>query len=195
MSELFLTIPVGFLQTNCYLVPLDGAKCIVIDPGDEGERIAAEIEGRQLEPCLFLLTHGHSDHTQGLPALHAKWPDVPIAMHKSDLFMLEKSRKSLPLPTEFVEEGHKGSILPKNWTVLHTPGHTPGSCCYWLKDKGILFSGDTLFNMGIGRTDLPGGNQNSMERSLKRLLALDPSIKVYPGHGPETTIGAESKII
>ncbi|GHU88219.1 MBL fold hydrolase [Spirochaetia bacterium] len=136
-------------------------------------------------PEYILLTHGHFDHITALPGLAAyKKGKAPpeIAIHKDDVGYLKKTAA-----TRLLEDGD--TVGP--FAVLHLPGHTPGSAGFYLKDEKILFSGDTLFQGDCGRVDLPGGSQEKIEASLKRLLAMDADIRVLPGHGPLTTIGAE----
>jgi glyoxylase-like metal-dependent hydrolase (beta-lactamase superfamily II) len=210
---------VGALATNCWLYPLIEAApepgiavhrpCAVIDPGAEADLIIARIERLHLYPRYVLLTHGHFDHLAALPDLIAHYRDVQIAIHQEDAQYLGPDAyrvhraaflavagsaayvdalwESIPAPTTLLTEGD--TIGP--FQVLHLPGHSPGSVGFYDADMKLLFSGDTLFKQGIGRTDLPGGDWNALQKSLKRLLVLDEDIRVYPGHGSETTIGAE----
>jgi glyoxylase-like metal-dependent hydrolase (beta-lactamase superfamily II) len=180
----------GDIATNCWVVqygdaPSD-AHTLVIDPGDQADLIIAQLERLSARPVLpaklppeyILLTHGHFDHIAALPDLHAAYPEAVIAIHREDAPYLGQGA------LELVDGDHIGPF-----TVLHTPGHTPGSAVF-LFDK-IMFSGDTLFRGDCGRVDLPGGDQGKIEESLKRLLALDGDIRVLPGHGEATTIAAE----
>jgi len=206
-------IIVSDFGTNCWVYPLDGApggECAVIDPGGEGGRIIAYLNQIQLTPRYILLTHGHFDHIGAVPALAAQYKGAEIAIHEADAEYLgpdayavhclsinavagettyvDSLWNDLPSPDKRLTEGDK--IGP--FTVLHLPGHTPGSIGLWDEQAGILFSGDTLFCANYGRTDLPGGSTPQLFASLKRLFAMDGGIQVFPGHGPSTTIGREA---
>jgi glyoxylase-like metal-dependent hydrolase (beta-lactamase superfamily II) len=209
-------IIVSDFGTNCWVYPLDSAdgtsgnECAVIDPGGEGDRIIAFLNQLQLTPRYILLTHGHFDHIGAVAALAAQYGGAEIAIHAADAEYLGPDAyavhcrsinaiagdtayidalwENLPPPGRCLEEGDK--IGP--FTVLHLPGHTPGSIGLWDEKAGVLFSGDTLFYGNYGRTDLPGGSTPQLFASLKRLLAMDGGIQVYPGHGPSTSIRQEA---
>ena len=208
-------IRVGGIATNCWIYPLDDGtgRCAVIDPGEEGGRIIAFLDQLKLIPAYILLTHGHFDHIGAIAALAREYQGrnaaPQIAIHAGDAQYLgpgslDAHRKSFiavggdpiyiagleepPPPDRILAEGD--SIGP--FTVLHLPGHSPGSIALWDREEGHLFSGDTLFAGGYGRTDLPGGNEAELFASLKRLFAMDPGIQVYPGHGPATSMGREA---
>jgi glyoxylase-like metal-dependent hydrolase (beta-lactamase superfamily II) len=194
------TVVVGPLETNCYLVfcPKTLA-CAVVDPGAEPDRILAEIHRRGLKPVVLVNTHGHFDHIGANCDIKDAF-DVPLAIHTLDSPMLElaalvgssygfEARPSPP-PDRFLQDGAKVAVGEAALEVLHTPGHSPGSVC--LRGPGFLLSGDTLFEDGVGRTDLPGGSARDLERSVRtRILVLPPETRVLPGHGPETTVGRE----
>ncbi|MDR3275854.1 MAG: MBL fold metallo-hydrolase [Treponema sp.] len=180
-------LAVGSLETNCYIIPLeDHRSCALIDPGDEGDRIIACLKELGLTPRYILLTHGHFDHISALPDIAAVWPYAEIAIHRDDAGRLKQP------PDLLLDEGSR--VGP--FRVIHLPGHTAGSVGFLLEPDSsapkILYSGDTLFQGGVGRTDLPGGNQAALEASLDRLLAMDGDIAVYPGHGGPSTIAAEA---
>lgn len=188
-----ITLPVGALETNCYIVSLPHRNdCIVIDPGDEYEKIIAAANGKTIEAVL--LTHGHYDHTGALSRF-----SCPVYMHPSDEIMLTDAAWSAmgagsnftprSAAVHYVMEGAALSLAGMDIQVLHTPGHTPGCVCYLF--DSALFTGDTLFNHGYGRTDLPGGNFRELVASLRRLYRMDESLPFYPGHGPHSTIGKE----
>lgn len=184
------TIPVGDLQTNCYVVYReDRDDAVVIDPGDEAEAILAALNGKKV--AAVLLTHGHYDHTGALHAFAGR----PIYIHAMDAMMLEDSHYSFgkaagdtqarPKATDFLSEGQRLELAGITFEVLHTPGHTRGCVC--LKSGMDLFTGDTLFDGDYGRTDLPGGSQEQMRASLRRLFTLH-GCRFYPGHGQGNVI-------
>jgi glyoxylase-like metal-dependent hydrolase (beta-lactamase superfamily II) len=208
---------VGALATNCWIyawdTPAQGTgECAVIDPGADAEVIIARLERLNLRPRYIVLTHGHFDHIAGLPALAANYRDRPpvVAIHRDDKDYLGlRSRQThltsfaaaagsaayvnelwedMPAATELLDEG---SVIGP-FTVLHLPGHTPGSAAFYDKKAKVLFSGDTLFRNGFGRTDLPGGSWPQLRGSLLRLFSMDADIEVYPGHEGTTTIGEEA---
>jgi glyoxylase-like metal-dependent hydrolase (beta-lactamase superfamily II) len=183
--------------------------CALIDPGAEPDRIIAQLNKISLRPSHILLTHGHFDHILALPAIHTAYPEAPIAIHRDDSRYLgpealrwycrtlgitgddpmfgELQWKEMPPPSREFRNGD--TVGP--FTVLSTPGHTPGSAVFLLEEHRIMFSGDTLFRGNCGRVDLPGGNPGRMKKSLELLLGLDGHIKVLPGHGQSTTIARE----
>jgi glyoxylase-like metal-dependent hydrolase (beta-lactamase superfamily II) len=184
------TIPVGELETNCYILSLeDRDDAVIIDPGADAERILAALDGKK--PIVVLLTHGHYDHTGVLVA----FADHPIYIHRMDSVMLEDSQYSFgriagdhterPQATAFLSEGQVLNLAGMEFYILHTPGHTRGSVCF--KSGEDLFTGDTLFKGDYGRTDLPGGSEEQMRASLRRLFTLS-GCRFYPGHGPGGTI-------
>lgn len=183
------TIPVGVLETNCYLASVNKDEVVVIDPGDDAELIKSTIGDRKV--LAVLLTHGHYDHTGALYA----FADVPIYIHPQDQIMLEDGYFSFgsqagdseprPKATHSMVEGQLVSIGGMDFQVLHTPGHTLGSVC--LRHGDIIFTGDTLFKGDYGRTDLPGGSMEQMRASLRRLFSLS-GCRIYPGHGPDDVI-------
>lgn len=189
------TLTVGPNATNCYIVGLDGRPdAVIIDPGDEKETIRAALQGREI--AAVLLTHGHCDHTNALYG----FAGVPIVMHPADEIMLRDSAWSLAAPmgldtrekppaTVFVQEGARLQYAGLEITVMHLPGHTLGSVAYRIGDA--LFTGDTLFRRGYGRTDFPGGDFGQLRQSLRRLLKMEENLWVYPGHGAATTIFEE----
>lgn len=175
------TIPLGPLQTNCYILEQEKANgVVVIDPGDDIPGLNRALAGRKVAGVL--ITHAHFDHILGLPALAG----APIYVHSLDAAAMTDERVNCSdsptvIPaTHTVEEGDTVTLGGLTFSVLHTPGHTVGSVCYRCGDD--LFTGDTLFVGGYGRTDLPGGNWEQLIASLQRLMGLH-GVRVYPGHG------------
>jgi hydroxyacylglutathione hydrolase len=198
------TFPVGALQCNCTLVgDTDTREAIVIDPGDEVDRILAELSRAGMRVAAIVHTHAHIDHVGATAAL-ARVTEAPTYLHDEDRFlhdMLPVQAQLIGLPA--VEQGRIDRGLPDATSlpfgrfelgVLHTPGHTPGSVCFTVPGQDLCFSGDTLFAGGIGRTDLWGGDYDAIERSIKhRLYGLNGAVQVIPGHGPSTSIDRERR--
>lgn len=193
-------LSVGGLGTNCYIVTDNNRHAAVIDPGDEAARILDMLKKHGAVLKAVLLTHAHFDHMGALAAL-VQESGTPVYVHRDDLSAMTDGVKNLsavfgmPLRTVAtatpLTDGDTVTVGDMTFTVLHTPGHTPGSCCYRLDD--VLFSGDTLFCESIGRTDFPGGDIHAMKASLARLLTLQGDITVYPGHDAPTTIAHEQQ--
>ncbi len=196
-------IPVGWLQCNCsiYGDPESG-EAIVIDPGDEIERIVAVLNKHRLKVKLIAVTHAHIDHIGGAKKLKDA-TGAPVYMNDEDIWLAETVPQQaawigLPKAPEIAKIDaplREGDVLQVGGTagrVLHTPGHTQGSVCLHFEGEKKLFAGDTLFQGSIGRTDLPGGDMQAILRSLHgKLMALEDDTVVVPGHGPLTTIGRE----
>lgn len=178
---------VGRLRTNCYIVECGRGEALIIDPGDSPTTIVREVLKRGLKAPLIIVTHGHPDHYLAYrmvkDALGAK-----VVFHEADIWVAEQLGPPVE-PDVYVDEGSVLKVGDSMFKVMHTPGHSPGSIS--LLGEGLVFTGDTMFRMGYGRTDLPGGSYEVLVESLRRLLALDEGLRVYPGHGPQTTIGAE----
>lgn len=197
------TFPVGPLQANCSLVWEAKDAALVVDPGDEGPRVAARLQDFGLTPGLVVSTHGHFDHTGGVRHLQEAF-GVPYKVHEAELPTLRMipARTRIfgvvtgepPVPDGYLADGERIRLGGLDVTVLHTPGHTPGSLSLHAAGAGLVLTGDTLFRGSIGRTDFPGGDQEQELRSIReRLFALPPETKVVPGHGPRTTIGFEAE--
>ena len=185
---------VGPIGTNCYILE-DGKKAAVIDPGDEADRILAQLNQLDVQVEYILLTHGHYDHTTGVPELHKALPGAKIYIHQADangagsrLFPLAGQVDDLLL----YDEGDTLPLGALTIEVLHTPGHSPGSVT--LKAGDVLFTGDTLFAGDCGRTDLRGGSWEEILVSLGRLGKLEGNFHVLPGHGDTSDLDTERKI-
>ena len=183
------TLPLGMLQTNCYILAQE-ERCLVIDPGDEAEKVLAFLEQNGLTLEAVLLTHGHFDHVGAVKNLAAE-TDCRVFLCEADLALPGAMTAGPLYHTDFYSDGDSLTLAGMTFEVLHTPGHTPGSVC--LRFGEHLFSGDTLFAGSCGRTDFPGSSPSDMYHSLKRLSQLEDNLKVYPGHGETTTIGEEKR--
>ncbi len=175
---------VGPLMVNCYIVGCkETKKAVVIDPGGDVPRIVTGLVDRGLVLAYILNTHGHWDHTGGVEEIK-KITRAPWLIHAAD------AGGGNGKPDGFLEEGQTVSFGTYALKVLHTPGHSPGSVCFF--SPGVVFTGDTLFAGSIGRTDLPGGNyEGLLDGVRKKLFCMEEDTRVYPGHGPATTIGQE----
>ncbi len=192
--------------TNSYVVASDdGTECVIVDAPPDPEPVLEVVRRRNLTPVALLLTHGHIDHTGGAGVVEQTGSTVTY-VHPDDDFLTLHPQEQLRLLFGFTPEGEFGVPVRRQpladgmrlrlagleIDVLHTPGHTPGHCCF-LADK-VLFSGDHLFAGSIGRTDLPGGDYDTLMTSMQRkILPLPDETVVYPGHGPATTLGAERR--
>ena len=187
-----ITLPLGALETNCYVVYDEASKaCALVDPGAMPQVILDTLTKNDLTLQKILLTHAHFDHTGALRALHEKFPDVPIYVNAQDTDeTLNMSHGNLVYTDTFLD-GDEISMPPLTFRVLATPGHTRGSSCLICGDT--IFSGDTLFEGCCGRTDLPGGDSAQMLASLKRLAELPGDYHVLPGHGGDTTLERERR--
>ena len=194
------SFPVGPLQCNCSIVSCpETSEAIVIDPGGDVQKILDYLEKHKLKVKFLLHTHAHFDHIMGSRAL-SEATGAPIYLHKEDQFLYDNLDKQCamfgfaadkPLPLQhFLDDEEEVKVGNLKASVIHTPGHTPGSLCFSVAGKdSILFAGDTLFQGSIGRTDLWGGSFDKIIKSIKtRLLPLDDSTRVIAGHGPETNI-------
>ncbi len=202
MAVKIKTLQVGPLEVNCYILwDSEMLEAFIIDPGGDASLIKKEADALGLRVMYIVNTHGHFDHV-GADGELRKHYSVPLAIHKADVTLLKNASdhaaifgvkaERQPSPDIFLTNNallEAGSITLK---VLHTPGHTPGGVCLYDEADSLVFSGDTLFSGSVGRTDLEGGSGEELMNSIKhRLLCLDDSVRVFPGHGSTTTIGAE----
>jgi len=207
-------LTVGPIGENAYVV-VSGGACVLVDPGDEGQRIVGFLDSKGLAPDIVVATHGHLDHTGAIPevlaAFAARGRRIPVAIHAADAGYLgpggeDSNRRlfaSIGAPGYFKSKWRTlppadilladGDAVPGTaLKVIHTPGHSPGSVCLYDEAGATLLSGDTLFRDGFGRTDCFDSDPEALELSVGRLFALPPLTRVFPGHGEETEIGRES---
>lgn len=191
------TLPLGAYQTNTYILENEG-RCVVIDPGYAPDAILKFLAQRDLTIDAIMLTHGHFDHVGAVEKI-LEATGCRLWLSKKDWRQDADPATSAFYPLanrelsnmRFYAEGDEISAAGMTFTVLETPGHTPGSVC--LLTENVLFTGDTLFAGSCGRTDLPGGSWTTIQDSLRRLSALDDALRVYPGHGDSTTLAAEKQ--
>ncbi len=195
------SVTVGMLAENCYiLAPVTGGDAVIVDPGAESEVILGAVRAWGLTPRLVVNTHGHADHIGANGAVAAAGAE--LAIHAADAPMLTDPSQNLslfippalvsPPATRFLTDGEEVVVGAVRLGVIHTPGHTEGGLTFAL--DGFLLAGDTLFAGSVGRVDLPGGSWESLMGSIvERLFPLGDAVRVLPGHGPETTIGAERR--
>lgn len=195
-------LTVGPLEENCYLVGV-APRCAVVDPGAESPRIFAAIERRGLVPERILLTHGHVDHIAHVAHVAERY-GIGVQIHRADLPFLERPQwpeleamlgaRPCPAPSSWFEEGESVEVAGLTLQVLHTPGHTPGGVCLIDEASGSALVGDTIFQLSVGRTDLPGGDWDTLARSIREKLFRWPvDLRLFPGHGPETRLDAERR--
>ncbi|MGF6948442.1 hydroxyacylglutathione hydrolase [Neobacillus sp. B4I6] len=196
-------IPLGALQTNCYIVENSDRSCLIIDPGSEGKKLIHLLNNRKLKPIAIFLTHAHFDHIGGVDEVRDFYK-IPVYLHKqeekwlgdsslngSQFFMIQDSITVKPADFILKNEGEM-KIGGFEFDIFHTPGHSPGSVSFYFKKNGFVLSGDALFQGSIGRTDLPGGNEAQLLKSIHdKLLVLPEETYVLSGHGPVTTIADE----
>ena len=191
---LIKTFVVGNVQTNCHIVTDENSlDCVVIDPGDDANRIMNYLEENKLNCRYIFLTHGHFDHT-GAAAAIMKETGAALYIHRKDVAknLIERAFKyGAPKETKYYAEGDSITVGSLTFRVIETPGHSEGSVCLICGDT--IFSGDTLFRDSCGRTDFPGCNPQSMLRSLKRLADLEGDYDVYPGHMENTSLDRERR--
>jgi len=200
-------LSVGALAANCYLVLCSNTRrCLILDPGAEPERILARLRALEASVSAILHTHGHFDHIGATEAVLAGLPEpVSVLSHPADAYLYEPQARlpgalyGYPLPETLkrpdgpLADGDEFAVGDVRLRVVHTPGHSPGSISL-VCGAECVFSGDTLFRRGIGRTDLPGGDEDAIYESIsQRLYTLPVSLTVYPGHGPTTTVGEERR--
>ncbi|MBI4712458.1 MAG: MBL fold metallo-hydrolase [Planctomycetes bacterium] len=201
------TLIVGPIQACCYIASGQGSEAIMIDPGGDGSIIIDYLKKHRLKPIYLVNTHGHIDHIGANGEIKESFPDIKICIHADDAPMLGSAQHNLstelgyryssPPPDKLLKEGDIITVGKIRLEVIHLPGHTKGGVglVYEPPDKKspiIIFTGDTLFAGGIGRTDFPGGSNEKLLQSIKtKILTLPADTIIYPGHGPDSTVGEE----
>lgn len=196
-------IPLGPLETNSYVVA-SGRTCWLIDVGMWSKPLVTDLRRRKLSPQRILLTHGHGDHIGGVEYLKQRYPEVRLGCPRADEPMLSSPELNLsatflmgieaPDADDLFEPGQTVDLDGTEWVVLDTSGHTPGGVSYYCADQAVVFTGDSLFRRSIGRCDIPGGDHDRLRANIQaHLLSLPEETRVYPGHGPATTIGEEKQ--
>lgn len=205
---LIVTVPAWLAETNAFILAEEsGGQAVLVDAPPEPDAIGAILIQHDLTLAAVMLTHGHIDHTGGSGEL-ARATGASVYVHPDDDFLtlhpVEQLRAmfgmippgvyDVPEKFESLTDGERIRVAGLEFEVRHTPGHTPGHCCFYLEEDGALFSGDQLFAGSIGRTDLPGGSLLALMASMEeKVMVLPDNTRVLPGHGPETTIGRERR--
>lgn len=196
-------ITLGVCGTNFYIVyQEDSKKCVVVDPADKGDYLYEKVSGAGFTIEGILLTHGHFDHIMGIDDLK-KHCDAKVYTYEGEKNVCENSKLNASamvskpcsiVADEYLKDGAVIHLADMDIKLIATPGHTEGSCCFYIEEAGFLISGDTLFQESVGRTDLATGSMSSLVRSIReKLMVLPPETKVYPGHGESTTIEYEKQ--
>jgi len=186
---------VGPIETNCYIVGSESnRRGMIIDPGASGKKILSSVDELGLDITLIVLTHGHPDHAAAVKEVK-KATGAEVAIHTDDAKFMHRLSLVVACPStpdRLLRDGDSVDVGELHFVVLHTPGHSPGGIC--LQGWGVVFSGDTLFRGSVGRTDFPSGNHHQLISSIyAKLMVLPDDTVVYPGHGADTTIGAERR--
>lgn len=196
-------VVVGILEENCYIAyNAETNSCVLVDPGDNSQGIIKVLEDIGSKPEAILITHGHFDHIGAISGLLKHYPDLSNSMYASSeeepVFKRTNTLKAMEGRTldlnevKYLNDGTKLKLAGEIWRLMHTPGHSAGSSCYYVKDSNLLFSGDTLFKDSCGRTDLETGDQKAIINSIQNIImTLPDDTLVLPGHGPNTTLGYE----
>ncbi|WP_062104688.1 MBL fold metallo-hydrolase [Bacillus niameyensis] len=194
----WLQIPLGPMQTNCYLLFNSKKECIVFDPGEQGQELNTYLKKEGYQPLAILLTHAHFDHIGAIDVVREQW-NIPVYVHEMEAEwltnpLLNGSKRfgteiTIKPADQLIHEEGELKIGNFSFELFHTPGHSPGSISYYVKESAIVFAGDTLFASSIGRTDLTGGSYSELMESIHtKLLVLPDHTHVLSGHGPMTTV-------
>lgn len=192
--------PIDDLVSNTYVLADEDSQCVIVDPGKGNDRLIEFIEKHELKPVAILLTHGHIDHIRGVNRLMDKY-HIDAYIHYLDEEMLKDPYLNLSIQMEApltinrniktINDNEELNLFKEKIIVIHTPFHTKGSVCYYLPEKKVLFTGDTLFRQSIGRDDLPNNERHKRTESLNKIKKLPKDVTIYPGHGPNTTLESE----
>jgi hydroxyacylglutathione hydrolase len=196
------TLTLGPFETNSFIIRNNAGEALLVDPANEPQRILDTVAHRHLTVEAILVTHGHMDHVSGLAHIAAQL-QAPIAMHPVDARWAFTPMNAMPPYYDTPEqpetiarplaEGQSWQDIGARYDVWELPGHSPGHVAFYFPDEACIFSGDVLFRGSVGRIDLPGGDGAALQRSLQRISTLPDETRVFCGHGPDTTIGAERR--
>ena len=196
MSDFTVEV-VGMLDVNCYLIPVaESRRLYIIDPGGDTDTVVAASKKFTYDEAVILLTHAHIDHISAVHDVAKALGISTVYLHKNDVSLYESPDNHLMpyIPAASDLPKIADTISGNDFEIIETPGHSPGGVCYYFKQIPAVFVGDTIFSNSIGRTDLPGGNHAQLIGSIKaKLMTLPDNLKLYPGHGPATTVGSEKK--
>lgn len=197
------------MQANCYILEENGS-CLIIDPSDEAGFILEKVQEKGLEIKGLIATHGHFDHVMAVGEIQLTMAnlgvELPLYIHSKDHFLLKRvvetaqhflNYEPAVIPIQTAADLEEGKFLISNFQfqIIHTPGHTPGSCCFYFKNENTLFTGDTLFKMGIGRYDFSYSDKDELKKSLEHIFKLPDDTVFYSGHGEESTLGEEKELL
>ena len=194
----------GPFATNCYVIhDPDGEGCVIIDAGMEPDRMIEAVRALDRTPTHIVLTHAHCDHIMGLDLVRRAFPGVPVLLHADEASWLDDPALNLSMPfgspfttapaDQLLQGGETLELANRTWSVIHTPGHSPGGITLYCEQEGVAIVGDTLFNGSIGRFDFPTSDQRALFRSITELIyALPDDTRVFPGHNDPTTVGQEA---
>ncbi|MEZ6142685.1 MAG: MBL fold metallo-hydrolase [Zavarzinella sp.] len=203
-SQIYCVESMPFAENTYILWHSGSPECVVFDPGMEPELIFDALQDKKLQPVAIINTHGHSDHIAGNAAMKARFPDIPLIIGEIEAPFLSDPNLNLsrkygydlisPPADQLVNEGDTILFAGFTFHILHIPGHSPGSLVFWAENEKILIVGDVLFSGSIGRTDFPGGSFATLAAGIQqKIYTLPDDTKIYPGHGPVTTVGQEKR--